>query len=94
MLKLSSESMTSEDQYLSFGRYLRSVRIQTGLSLEEVSWETKIGMENLLLIEKEDLISLPAEVFVKGFLRSYAKAVGADGDRAVRNYLSSFQVFS
>jgi len=85
--------MTSEDQYLSFGRYLRSVRIQTGLSLEEVSWETKIGMENLLRIEKEDLSSLPAEVFVKGFLRSYAKAVGADGDRAVRNYLSSFQVF-
>jgi cytoskeletal protein RodZ len=54
--------------------------------LEEVSEETRIGMVNLQHIEKEDLEALPAEVFVRGFLRSFARAVGADEEEAVRLY--------
>jgi cytoskeleton protein RodZ len=43
-------------------------------------------------IEREDVASLPQEVFVKGFLRSYARAVGADGDIAVGGYLKSLEI--
>jgi cytoskeletal protein RodZ len=43
-------------------------------------------MSNLTSIEKEDVKSLPDPVFVKGFLRSYAQTIGADGDEAVRLY--------
>ena len=43
-------------------------------------------MSNLTSIEKEDIESLPDPVFVKGFLRSFAQAIGADGDEAVRLY--------
>jgi len=78
--------MKTEIESFSFGRYLQSIRLEKKISLEKVSEETRIGMSNLQLIEKEDLEALPAEVFVRGFLRSFARAVGADEGEAVRLY--------
>ena len=78
---------------LSFGRYLRTIRLEKGVNLEVISRETKIRMDCLLLIEQEDHNRLPAEVFVKGFLRAYAKIIGVDEDDVIRRYLSSLQVF-
>ena len=69
-----------------FGYYLQSIRLEKNISLETVAEETRIAISNLTLIEKEDLESLPDSVFVKGFLRSYAKAIGADANEAVRLY--------
>ena len=84
--------MSDDKESLSFGRYLKSVRLEKQISLEQVAAQTRIGVGNLLLIEGEDHEQLPAEVFVKGFLRSYAAAVGADGDEAVRLYESGRDV--
>jgi len=78
---------------LSFGRYLKVIRIQKGISLEKVSDETKIRLDTLLLIEKEDHGRLPAEVFVKGFLRAYAESVGADKDKVIMVYSSSLNAY-
>lgn len=78
--------MKTEKESFSFGRYLQSIRLEKKISLEKVSEETRIGMSILQIIEKEDLEALPAEVFVRGFLRSFAKAVGADAGEAVRLY--------
>lgn len=75
-----------DEDSLSFGRYLQAIRLEKKISLEKVSEETRIGLGNLLLIEQEDHEHLPAEVFVKGFLRAYAAAIGADGEEAVRRY--------
>lgn len=76
----------------SFGRYLQTIRLEKNISLEQVAEQTRIGVGNLLLVEQEDHEQLPAEVFVKGFLRSYAAAVGADGDEAVRRYEARLNV--
>jgi len=84
--------MPSVRDSLSFGQYLQALRLEKKISLEKISDETRIGLSMLQLIEKEDHDSLPDEVFVKGFLRSYAKAVGADGDEAVRRYESRRKV--
>ncbi|MBL7208016.1 MAG: helix-turn-helix domain-containing protein [Desulfobacterales bacterium] len=78
---------------LSFGYYLKAIRVEKGISLDEVSEKTRIGINYLLLIEKEDHNRLPSEVFVKGFLRAYAEAVGVDGDEAVRRYTSSLNAY-
>ena len=78
--------MKSEKNSFSFGRYLQSIRLEKKISLEDVSEETRIAIGNLQLIEKEDLEALPAEVFVRGFLRAFARAIGADGEEAVRLY--------
>ena len=78
---------------LSFGRYLKNIRLDKGISLQKVSEETRIGIGNLQLIDSEDHEGLPADVFIKGFLRAYAKTIGADGDEAIRLYLASLQDF-
>lgn len=85
--------MNIETHSVSFGRYLKSIRLERGLSLKIVAEQTRIGLSTLVLIENEDLGKLPAEVFTKGFLRAYAKAVGADGDEAVDRYLSDLRGF-
>ena len=84
--------MESDKEPLSFGRYLQATRLEKKISLEQVSQQTRIGLGNLLLIEQEDHERLPAEVYVKGFLRAYAKAVGADGDEVIRRYESRLDV--
>jgi len=70
--------MKTEKESFSFGRYLQMMRLEKKIKLQKVSEETRIAISNLRLIEKEDLEALPDEVFVKGFLRSYARAIGAD----------------
>ncbi|MEN8691508.1 MAG: RodZ domain-containing protein [Desulfobacterales bacterium] len=82
----------SEKTALSFGRYLQSIRVEKGISLKAVSQETRIRLETLHYIEAEDHQHLPDEVYVKGFLRAYAKAIGADGDEAVQHYISRLAV--
>ncbi len=84
--------MDNGKESLSFGRYLQAIRLEKNISLEQVAAQTRIGLGNLMLVEKEDHDQLPAAVFVKGFLRSYAAAVGADGDEAVRRYESRLNV--
>jgi hypothetical protein len=85
-------AMKSDNSSISFGRYLQAIRLEKKISLERVSAQTRIGLGNLLLIEQEDHERLPAAVFVKGFLRSYADAIGADGDEAIRRYESRLVV--
>ncbi|NNL41960.1 MAG: DUF4115 domain-containing protein, partial [Desulfobacterales bacterium] len=63
-----------------------------GISLETVAEETRIRIDNLLLIEGENHDKLPDEVFVKGFVRAFAKAIGADADEAVRRYQMRLKV--
>jgi cytoskeletal protein RodZ len=81
-----------EKSALSFGRYLQAIRIEKGISLDTVSAETKIRLETLIQIEEEDHAGLPDEAFVKGFLRAYARAIGADGSEAIRRYQSRLGV--
>ncbi len=80
--------MTTDKKTLSFGHYLQAIRIEKGINLDLISSETRISKDTLLLIEKEAHVQLPAEVYVKGFLKSYAKVVGADGIEVVRRYIA------
>lgn len=84
--------MKNDKESLSFGRYLQAIRLEKKISLKQVAEQTRIGLGNLTLVEQEDHEHLPAEVFVKGFLRSYAAAIGADGNEAVRRYESRLDV--
>lgn len=84
--------MRDDQDTLSFGRYLQTIRLEKKISLEQVAKQTRIGLGTLRLLEQEDYDQLPAEVYVKGFLRAYAAAVGADGDEAVRRYESRLGV--
>lgn len=70
----------------SLGRYLRERRAQRGMSLEELSARTRIGLPMLRALEEDDYPSLPVEVTVKGFLRSYARCLGLDEQEVIDRY--------
>lgn len=84
--------MAATEKSLSFGRYLMARRLEQGIHLGEVAKATRIGVDMLQSIENEAHDQLPAEVFVKGFLRAYAKAIGADGDKAIALYIQHLNV--
>ncbi len=73
----------------SIGQFLRNERELRQLSLEELAQTTRIPLRSLQLLEEDRLDSLPGDVFVRGFLKSYAKAVGLGADDVVRRYEES-----
>ncbi|MBX7197664.1 MAG: helix-turn-helix domain-containing protein [Sandaracinaceae bacterium] len=73
----------------SIGQFLRNEREIRQLSLEELAQTTRIPLRSLQLLEEDRLDSLPGDVFVRGFLKSYAKAVGLGADDVVRRYEES-----
>ena len=77
---------TEYEKPCDFGHYLQLNRKSKGKSLEEVSAVTKIPVSRLKQLEEQDLTSLPAPVFVKGFVRAYAAAVGADVEDALQRF--------
>lgn len=78
--------MVPEDSHDDFGRLLKAHRLQQGCSIEEIARKTKITPTCLQQIENQDLNLLPQEVYVKGFLRAYAEAVGCDAGEVLRRY--------
>ena len=68
------------------GPKLRDARTARGLSLEDVAAITKVPRSTLELLEKDQYATLPAAVFIRGFIRSYAKVVGLDPNPLVRAF--------
>jgi cytoskeletal protein RodZ len=70
----------------SFGSCLRRAREKRQLSLRDVASATKIPRSTLELIEASSLDDLPADVFVRGFIRSYARVVGTDENEPLHGF--------
>jgi cytoskeletal protein RodZ len=79
-------SGTVVDASMSLALWLRAGRAQRGLSLEDVARVTKIQARILERLETGKLDGLPADVFVRGFVRSFAKCVGLDEGEALKRY--------
>jgi cytoskeletal protein RodZ len=62
------------------------------MSLEEVARVTRIPTPSLESIEADRFDELPGEVFVRGFLKSYALAVGVLPAEVLARYTSSRRV--
>ena len=66
---------TVVDAKMSLALWLRTGRTQRGMTLEAVAKVTKIQGRILERLEAGKLEGLPAEVFVRGFVRSFARCV-------------------
>ncbi len=75
---------------MDVGLELRQARERRGLSLQQISNTTKVSLRVLQAIEADDERRLPAPVFTRSFVRSYASEVGLDPDDAMRRYLEQF----
>lgn len=69
------------------GAYLRAVRERSGISLATVSQALKITVTQLENIECHRFEKLPALVYLKGFLRSYARYLRVNEEEVVSAYL-------
>jgi cytoskeletal protein RodZ len=71
----------------SFGESLRREREVRGVSLQDIAAATKIGVSMLKAIEDDRLDKLPQGLFVRGFVREYARFLGLD-EQKILNELS------
>src|ERR1700712_1285071 len=62
----------------SVGAYLKREREIRQVSLEELVQTTRIPLKMLQHIEADEFDALPGDVFARGFVRSYARALGLD----------------
>lgn len=58
------------------GQHLQAIRQEHGLSLDDVAIKTLIPTRILKALEAGDLKQLPEPVYIQGFIRRYAEAVG------------------
>lgn len=63
---------------ITAGQMLKEAREAKGLSLQEIAQMLNLKPAQVGAIEAQDLSLLPGQVFMRGFMRNYAKAVGLD----------------
>jgi hypothetical protein len=72
------------------GNSLREARVRRGVEFAQAELGTKIRGKYLRALEEEHFEVLPAQTYVKGFLRTYAEYLGLDGQLYVDEYNSRF----
>ncbi len=73
------------------GLLIRQVRESQGVDLKDISHRTKVGLPYLRAIEEEDYGSLPAPVYVRGFVAELAKFLRLDANQVSRTYVKRFR---
>jgi flagellar biosynthesis protein FlhG len=73
------------------GARLRRARLKRGLEIDQIAAITKIGSMYLRSIEADALDQLPAPVYVRGFVKAFARCVGLEPNAASMSYMTRFE---
>lgn len=76
---------------MDIGAALREARQRQGLTLSRVSSTTKLAVEILEKIERNQFDSLPGGLFRRGYLRAFAAAVGVEPETVVAAYRAQYE---
>lgn len=71
---------------LTLGEKMRKLRGDLRMSLHDVSKATRIQVKYLEYLENGEYGHLPADVYVRGFLRSYARYLNIDEQTIIKQY--------
>jgi len=71
---------------MTLGEQMKKVREERRLSLVEISRNIRVQVKYLEYLENGDYVKLPAQVYVKGFLRNYAVFMGINSQNLIRQY--------
>src|SRR5262245_52590224 len=74
----------------AFGPNLRRIRIQRGVSLQQIASETNVSEVLWAAMERNDFSRWPNGIFARAYIRDYAKMVGADPDAIVDEFCRWF----
>ncbi|MFT4608471.1 MAG: cytoskeleton protein RodZ [Urechidicola sp.] len=72
------------------GDQLQAARIQQGLSIEDVATRMHLSLGILKSIEENNFDNLTAPIFVKGYLRAYARLVSLDENDLIQRYVEFY----
>lgn len=70
----------------ALGERFRAAREARGLSLSDVSEQIRIRSVYLAAIEDENWAAIGAPVYIRGFLKTYARFLGLDADEIVASF--------
>ena len=76
---------------MSIGDALAEARSQAGLTVAQVSQQTRIRETIISGIEADDYSECGADFYVRGYIRSIAKVVGVDPGPLIREYDTAYR---
>lgn len=74
----------------AFGPNLRRIRLQRGISMEQIAESTNIAQDLLEGLERNDFGEWPTGIFARAYVRQYAYAIGVDPDTTVDEFCRFF----
>ena len=72
------------------GDQLKAARIEQGLAIEDVAARMHLSLSILQSIEDNNFEGITAPIFVKGYLRAYARLVALDEDKMIQRYVELY----
>jgi cytoskeleton protein RodZ len=66
------------------GERLRSARLARGLELSKLAAQLHLSDATVQALERDDFAALPGRVFVRGYIRNYARLVGIPVDSVLK----------
>jgi transcriptional regulator with XRE-family HTH domain len=74
----------------AFGPNLRRLRLQRGVSLQQLAASTNVKETVWAALERNDFSSWPKGIFARAYVREYAKAIGVDPESTVNEFCRWF----
>jgi hypothetical protein len=79
--------MTEQETFIT---RLRRHRERNRIPLEAISRDTRVKLELLAGLEKNDLSAWPRGLYARAYIRAYASAIGLDGSDTVDEFCRLF----
>jgi cytoskeletal protein RodZ len=74
----------------AFGPNLRRIRLQRGVTIEQIAERTNIAEDLLEGLERNDFSEWPTGIFARAYVRQYAYSIGIDPDATVDEFCREF----
>jgi cytoskeleton protein RodZ len=84
----TSKTNNNADMFETPGQILRLQREKLDLSTQEIAKRIHLDVKIIEAMESDSSEGMPSAIYVRGYLRSYAKIVGADADKIIELYNS------
>ena len=74
----------------AFGPNLRRIRVQRGISLDQIAIATKVSQDLWSGLERNDLSRWPTGIYARAYIRAYAIQLGVDVETTVDDFCRFF----
>ncbi|MDH7605836.1 MAG: helix-turn-helix transcriptional regulator, partial [Melioribacter sp.] len=78
----------ASEALIKFAEELKFIRVEKGISLQQISNHTKIDIKFLQKIEEGDFNFLP-EIYVKAFIKEYAQTLELDPYDVIKKFVEA-----